>query len=444
MDLPAVEPSTTSAYTRRFWTIFLPLALSWSFMAVEAPLAMAVLGQAPDARLNAAALLVVFGIAIFLESPVIDLLSTCTTLGTHRKNYVVLSGFTWMMMAWVTVMHAAVTLTPLYDLVTLELLKVNPNVANAAHLPLILMIPWSACVGWRRSLQGFMIRHGNTRPISLGTFVRIATMAAVGFGTVAFTSLNGLVCVAVSLVCAVFAEAMFIHFASRPTIADLPEGDGETPVSYRRLFSFHLPLTASTAVMLTSTLFVTGALNLVPSQVLALAAWQTANATIFLFRASAFALPEAVISLWAPETKRLTARLCLYVGSVLSGLMLLFHVTTLDRQVFVHLYNTKNDQALMAGVAMLSTSLLPLVNAIASYYRGALTANHVTWARLVAIAASLGALALCLQFGVTQQWVGVVVAGVSVTVSAVVETVALALSLLMYDRRKMVKLPATT
>lgn len=402
-------------------------------MAIEAPTSMAVLGLRPDTTINNAAMLLLFAIAIFIESPVIDLLSTSTTLGTTKERWQSLSKFVWLMMAVVTVTHASVMFTPLYDVVV-NLMKADTVVADAARLPLQIMTPWSALVGWRRYLQGIMIKQGVTRPISVGTFVRILMIALVGFGLAFTTPLNGLVIVAIGLICSVGSEAMFIHFASRSVITNLPS-DPDSHMSIKQLSAFHFPLTASTMLMLTTPVIIAAALNRAPSPLIASAAWQVAGSVIWIFRSVTFALPEAVISLYDPGAgKKLLLRFCLTVGAVLSLTMIVFHFAGIDFLVFRHIYNAETEPATMAKIAIFACFAMPLANALMSYYRGALTAHHITWARMIGIAVGLVSLLVALGIGIKLGWLGVINVGVGSTFALFMEALALGLSYRIWSK----------
>ncbi len=83
-----------------------PLAISWLFMGLEGPICEGVINRLRQPEINAAAWPILMAIAIWIESPVIDLLSTSTTLAKDHQRYELISRFVWYLMAWVTVAHA--------------------------------------------------------------------------------------------------------------------------------------------------------------------------------------------------------------------------------------------------------------------------------------------------------------------------------------------------
>ena len=419
----AVLPLAPRDVTKVYW----PLALSWVFMALEGQIAMWLVGIMPETKISQAGLLIVMSLAIFIESPVIDLLSTSTTLGTTRRSYQALRKFALILMAWVTFAHCTVMFTPLYPLVSQGILGASPEVAGSAWYALALMPFWSACVGWRRFLQGIMIRAGVTRPISWGTLVRIIAMIGVGYPLV-FSPMHPLAVIGIAMSAAVFAEAVYVHVVSRPVVRRLPSGDGDPEPVLSGLFKFHLPLTAATMLMLTAPLFISRGLTSSSTPVLDMAAWQTASTVIWLFRTITFALPEALISVHRRGSELVLFRYCLLVGSGLTVLMLAFHFTKLDMLTFLGLFKADADVSERAALALLVCAALPALNAVMSYYRAMLTKEHVTSARLLAIGTSLFSLLAALALGSVLKMPGVVVAAFALTMAHIVEMFTLALA----------------
>lgn len=429
-------PAPAQLSQRAIFRLFYPLALSWIFMATESPVSNAILARSPNATVNTAAFLMLMAIAIFIESPVIDLLSTSTTLATGRTAYHAIRRFTVQIMIGVTIVHALVVLTPFYFVLTRTVLGLPEPVIQALHVPLQIMIPWSAFIGWRRHLQGLMIRTGATQPIGVGTFLRVATITGVGFGIMNRFGLTGLEVVAIALLASVAVEAVFMHWASRPTVHALEEapdilpahrnGDAAETLSTRRLWQFHGPLTLSSLVMLTTGPAVGAALARTPDAVVSMAAWQVASSLIWLMRTVTYALPEVVIAQYQGVASRAPlAAFCRNVGLTCSGLMLLAAVTGLDRWMFTVVLGVKPSVADSAHLAFWACVPLPALNAAMSYTRGVLTAHRQTMARMWAISVGVATLIGTLVVGVSAKWPGIVLGPVAVILGQVAEMIVL-------------------
>lgn len=396
-------------------------------MGLDGPVCESVINRLRNPEINAAAWPILMAIAIWIESPVIDLLSTSTTLAKDRQRYEQISRFVWYLLAWVTVAHAAIVLTPLYGVVAETLLGVKADVAAAARAGLIILVPWSAMIGWRRYLQGILIRHGHTRAIGLGTTARVSALAITAVGLYFFTQFPSIVIAASALTAGVATESALVHYLSRDVIARHFIGakvSAEQPLTMRQLAAFHFPLTATTMVNLLIVPLVSAGLARTDHPVLALAGFGVAGAILFLHRAVTFCLPEIVITLYKDQASVVKLRnFSLGVGACSSALILLLGVTGLDRVLFSWLIQAKPPIAEVAHLCYLFSAGAPLIDAAQAYVRGLLTAHHLTVSRLVAVLAAMAVLLGVLILGVSLRWNGPALAA-SAIVSALLAELA--------------------
>lgn len=411
--------------TRTVWRAFLPLALSWMLMAADSPICTRIAFWLPDGEVNTAAILALFSISILIESPVIDLLSTGTALVRTRESYAALARFSLFLMAACGLVHAVVALTPVYDIVTREWIGLQPAVADAARVPLALMVPWSPAIGWRRFQQGVLIRHGQSRAVGIGTMVRLVALVVVGAGLAVTRSFSGALVAAAALSASVVAECVAVHLLARRAVEALPDG-GERP-SMRALFRFHLPLTGSTVFQLLGFAAMVPALSRMPDPVLGLATWQSLAAVSFFAQTVTFAIPEVVIT-YADRLGawRVLTAFCLKIGIGLTVAVGLIVVTGADRWVFESLLQTTPRVAKAAGWGLGVLAFVPLLRAVSNLYRGFLTAAGITVARLAATAVGSSALVGLLALGVALGWSGTQAAVVAVLGSTAAEMVVLA------------------
>lgn len=399
-------------------------------MAIESPIAISVISRMANSEINQAAFQPLMALALLIESPVIDLLTTSTTLGKDRQHYEQLSRFVWKMMGLVTVVHALVALTPLYWIVTLDIINLDLEVAKAARIGLMIMVPWSAFIGWRRYLQGILIRNGQTRLIGYGTAIRMATMGVVSIGLFQLAGLPSITIVALALLASVAAEAVFAHFASRPVIQERLAFDDPSlkPLTQRFLAHFHLPLTATTLITILSQPLVSTALARSPESILSLASFQVASSIIWLHRTIVFALPEVIITLYQDgQNDAKLKRFCLIIGFATSGVLAFTAVTNLDSWIFRAVLGVTNERTIQtAHLCLVMSCFLPFLGALQSYLRGVLAAHHLTVSRLAAIFVGLACMITFLIIGVVLKWPGVVTASVALTVAQFAELIILA------------------
>ena len=409
------------------FAFYRPLALSWIFMAIESPICVAILSRLAAAETSIAALFIMGSISLWIESPVIDLLATSTTLTKDHKSYVTISKFAWIVMGLVTFVHGIVAFTPIFEHVTLHYMSLEPAVAKAAGLGMKIMTPWSALIGWRRYRQGILIRYGRTRSVGRGTFVRMSILTISGILLALFSPLPGIAVAACALVLSVGAEALYAHWSSAQAIRqNLSENHGNGGVTLRQLAGFHIPLTLTTMLTLVSNPLVANALAKADNSTAALASWQISMTLLWLMRTTVYALPEVVISL--AKSREMEQRLLwfsLRVGYAATGTLLLLGLTGLDRLFFRYILHSDVKLLDLAHTAFLWGSLLPLIGAGQCYLRGILTLRHQTPARLWAITAGTAALGGGLFVLASRGMSSVATAAATVTAAMALELVVL-------------------
>jgi len=399
-------------------------------MAIESPIAIIILSRLPGSEVATAAFLIMMGLALWIESPVIDMLSTSTTLARNHDDVLVIRRFVLLVIGLVTAVHAIVAFSPLFMLFTRDVMGVPEPVAVQAHLGFRIMVFWSACIGWRRYLQGILIRYGKTKRIGAGTFVRMATMAMSGALLFLNTSLPSIEIAAIALMCSVFGEVAYVHFAAMPILRKLeledPTPENTSPLDLRRLFKFHMPLTATTAMMMLGTPLVGAALSRADNSILQLAGWQVALSIVWLHRTVVYALPEVVITLFRDEQSRAALRkFSITVGFITSAALLVTAFTGLDLWLFTNVLRAKTDVANVAHIALLACAALPFIGALQSYLRGMLTAYHLTGARFLAVIVAMVCLCALLSLSVALGVAGVLSAAAAQTLALIAELFAL-------------------
>lgn len=381
------------------------------------------INRSSENRIQLAAFLVLFSISLFIESPVIDLLATSTTLAKGPKSFAAIRRFSILTMFIAGAVHLVIAATPLLDIILSKFMGQDPEVVRAAKIPMLIMVAWSPAIGWRRHVQGLLIRQGVTNPIGWGTACRLVSLIA--FGSISFYigHLEGAEIGAIALVGSVVLEALFIHVAwvviRKRMVWDETQ---DVELSQREIAQFHFPLTASTMVVLLSLPMISAAIARSPQGILAMNAWQVSASLAFLLRSVGFALPEVVIANYSEgPAHRLLFRFCASVGICFSAIILFLTIFRIDQPYFSHVNRADTDVVTMAHLALSFTLLLPLATSITNFWKGVLTSRKVTLSRLIATLASFLVLAICLLVGVQLKANGVVSSAIAVTVSQAVE-----------------------
>lgn len=276
-----------------------PLALSWICMAGELPALTAVVSRLPEPKVNLAAYGgVVFPLALIVESPVIMLLAASTALTRDRDSYRRLYRFMMGAGALLTLLHALVAFTPLFDVVVGGLLRPPPEVVPGARLGLMIMLPWTWAIGHRRFHQGLLIRSGRSRLVGLGTVIRISTVLIILLVCLRLGRLPGIAVACLGVIGGVLVELAYVALASRAAVAELlPRRPEEVPITARSFLAFYVPLVLTSLLSLMALPIVAAALARMPQALDSLAAWPALDGLLFILQSGGVALNEVVVAL---------------------------------------------------------------------------------------------------------------------------------------------------
>lgn len=244
-------------------------------MAVAEALISAGLARVPRPEVALAAFGAVLPVALLIASPVVPLLHAANALGYKRATRRLVFRFMLAVGVLCAGLHAAVALTPLYAVVFRDWLGLPAAVVHAARLGLIYLIPWGPAIGWRRYYQGVLIRRGATRPVGIGTGVRVVVVAIVLAAGLVLRPELGVAVGGLALTAGVVGEAVFITIAARALGEAADEGGPD--LSLWRLVVFFVPLVLTNGVYILS--FTVAAAELARGRlpVASLAAWPVAT-----------------------------------------------------------------------------------------------------------------------------------------------------------------------
>jgi hypothetical protein len=253
-----------------------------------------------------------------------------------------------------------------------------------------------------------------------------------------FTDFPGIAVGTISLSTGVIAEAIFAHVAARKTIRDVflspvKLSKDEEHLSYLDLVKFQIPLALSNMIYLAASPLISTALARGVNPIKDLAAWPVVNSLLFILRAPAVSLPEAVIALYAGQGREKPLRMFSQrVGGALSAILLIMGITPLAGLYFTYLIGISPELTQIAISGAQAGILLPLMTALLYYYRGILTAQKLTVPITAGMVVELLVMALVLFGGVYLQFSGVLVAAAALTAGIAVD----ALLLFIYIKTK--------
>ncbi len=405
----------TALTYRRIIHTWWPLAASWLLMTAELPLIAAVIARLPHPEINLAAWGVVFSLAIIIQSPSTMMLAASTALSRDWDSYLKLRKFMLAIGAALTLLHAALALTPLFDLLLVRLLALPPEIIEPVRLGLALMIPWSWGTAYRRFQQGVLIRFDHSRVVIWGSLIRVGTdclLLAIGYS---LGSLPGVAVGAVGIIAGVLMEDIYTGWRVQPTLRHQlrPAPPAAEPLTLRGFLNFYLPLAATVLLLLLVQPLVAAALSRMPNPLESLAVWPVIFGLLTMWQSVGIAYNEAVIALLDDARAVAVLRRFTWVlGGLASLLLLAMALSPLAALWFEAVAGLTPALAELAREALLLGSLLPLLRVLHSWFQGIITHSRHTRGISEAVALSLLVSAMLLSGGVLWGGLGGVFVGV--------------------------------
>lgn len=370
-------------------------------MATEGPLIAAVIARMPDPTFNLAAHGVTFALAILIEAPVIMLMSAATALVRDRTSFLKLRNFAFALNFLSTAGLLVLLIPGVFNWVTGSLIGLPTEVSSLTYGALWFMLPWPGAIGYRRFLQGVLIRAGKTRLVAWGTVIRLIAMALASLCGFLWLDMPGSWIGAMALGIGVSVEAVAARFMAAPTVRGLLDGKGDLEatgreISYRDIASFYLPLALTSLIGLTVQPLLTFFMGRSVAPLESLAVFPVVHSLSFFFRSMGLAFQDVAIALMGErlENFRELRRFALTLGGATSLGIALVGFTPLSHVWFVSVSGLTPE---LTAFALIPTRLLvplPFLSVILSLQRAILVEGRRTQHITVASAVELAAVAL--------------------------------------------------
>ncbi|MBN1149124.1 MAG: hypothetical protein JXA78_17830 [Anaerolineales bacterium] len=364
------------ASLKRVLVTWWPLAASWLLMAIELPALSAIVARLPEPEINLAAYGgVVFPIALIIESPIIMLLAASTALSKDLDSYNKIRRFMMTAGASLTALHALIAFTPLYYVVVEGVIGAPQEIVEPARLGLMIMLPWTWSIAYRRFNQGTLIRFGHSQTVGIGTVVRLASNGMVlGIGY-ALGEIPGIVVGASAVATGVTCEAIYVGLVkSRVLNRELKLAEAvDPPLSWGDFWAFYIPLVMTSLLSLLANPIGSAALSRMPQALASLAAWPVITGLVFMFRSLGIAFNEVVVALLdEAHTYNSLKRFTTILAATTTVVLLLITVTPLSQFWFESVSALSPELAEMARNGLWLALPLPALSVLQSWYQGAI------------------------------------------------------------------------
>lgn len=376
MTTHGADRLTTRTVFKTWW----PLAASWILMSLEGPLLSIVIARLANPKIHLAAYgSLVFPIALLIEAPIIMLLAASTALCKDWDAYRKIRRFMHIASGSLTALHAVIALSPLYILLARNVLQVPEEIIAPGRIGLLVMLPWTWSIAYRRFNQGVLIRYGHSMAVGIGTAVRLVsngTVLAIGY---LIGSLPGTVVATAGIAVGVVSEALYAGLRVRPVVRKhlAPSRDVGTPpeggtrLTYRAFFSFYIPLSLTSLVLLGARPILTAAISRMPNALDSLAVLPVITGLSFLLSSMGIAYSEVVIAhVGTPGSSRTLRRFAYGLVLTTSTVLVLIASTPLSRIWFGTITGLSTDLIGLARNGLWFALLLPAFAVLQSWFQG--------------------------------------------------------------------------
>ena len=378
-------------------------------MAAEGPFLAAMIARMPGPEFNLGAYGVAFALAILIEAPVIMLMSAATSLVKDRISYLKMRNFSRGLILGTTLLLLIVLVPGVYRWLTETLLQLPAEVADLTYGALWFFLPWPSAIGYRRFLQGVLIRAGKTRLVAIGTLIRLLAMTVAALLGYLLLDIPGAWVGGLALGTGVTVEAIAARFMAAETVRDLLAEEGNSAytgrtVTYRAIATFYLPLALTSLIGLTIQPLLTFFMGRSVSPVESLAIYPVVHSLSFFFRSVGFAYQDAAIALIGErfEHYRELRRFCFTLGAVTTAGLALVAFTPLFQLWFTVLSGLTPELTSFALIPARIIVPLPFLSVLLSFQRAILVegrrTQHITWASVIEVT-TVAVLFLTLGFG---------------------------------------------
>jgi len=363
-------------------------------MAIEGPILTSVIARLHNPAYNLAAYGVAVALAMFIESPVIMLLSTTVALAKDKKSMRVLHRFMVRVNVGVTVGMCVVSVPAVYDVLVHSVIQLPDDVAALMYWGLVTMIPWPAAIGYRRYYQGLLIRNGRTRRVAYGTVVRLLSMAGTAAMLVLLSPLSGVVIGTVSLTSGVILEAFATRWMAKAVLEQYNAQKDDAcaaPPSMRDVLRFYVPLAMTSIIGFVVTPMLAFFLGRSRYPVESLAVLPVVDSFVFFFRSFGFSYQEVGIALLGENNKnyKQIKRVGMMILAATTIALAIVAFTPLSSLLFVHAYGLTESLAAFAVLPTMILVALPAFSVLYSLQRAALIVARknivVAWSTIIEV-----------------------------------------------------------
>jgi hypothetical protein len=372
-------------------------------MAAEPAALAAVVARLENPSINLAAYgSVAFPLIGILQAPILTLLSLSTTMSKDWDSFVKGRRLMFYLGGGLTVLYLILTFSPLYYWVVQNVISAPPEVVEPARMGMVIGIPWSFAVAYRRFHQGMMIRFDHSRAITVGTLLRFAADAAVLVAGYMIGKLPGASLASLMMSVGTITEAVYVGLRVRPILRNelRPAPPLANPVSIWEMLVFFIPLGMMPLLNQLIRPIGSAALSRMPHPLATLAIWPVIASFSSLIATPGGALNEVVIAMLdRPGARVALLRFTRILMVVQFTVFVVIAFTPLSSWWFSSVSGLEPDLTHLAQSAFMLLIPASLFSPLQSWFSGIILHSRKSRSVTEAMAIYLGVYTAALVFG---------------------------------------------
>lgn len=352
------------------------------------------ISRLPDVLNQLAAFGFSFAIALLIEGPVIHMLSAGTAITNSVASYKKLLSIQRFLAIATTLIHIFLSITPVFRFMAINVMSLPPELFTPAHQAFVVLIPWSATIGYRRLWQGVMIKHGRSKYVPIVMYIRIGLAAFVLTLGIIFQPVGGALLGGITLSIGVISGMISAYIFAKPCLDALPKTD-ESDISKNQMVAFYVPLAITSMINLGVRPLLNIGIVRGTHAVESLALWPVVLAYLFLYTSLSQSLQEIVIAEYKNENLKVIKSFVNTVATVIAGAYLLIYlISPLWKIWFVNISNVPTELLIYLPISLGMFIIMPVVSAKISWFRAILVAERETTSLTYAVFVNIGTLLL--------------------------------------------------
>jgi hypothetical protein len=334
-------------------------------------------------------------LGVFVEAPVIMMMSASTALVKDKSSYISLRNYSFLLNGITTLIMIVLIMPPVFTLISQKLIGLPVEVAKITHAATFFLVPWPGAIGYRRFYQGVMIRHNLTRRVAFGTIIRISSIIFTALICYLFLTIRGAAVGTLSLAVGVTVEAiasrLMAHGCVKKLMAEDPDESKSQTLSVGYITGFYFPLVMTSILGIAVFPMVTFFMGKSRMPIESLAVLPVIHSLVFVFRSLGISFQEVVIALLGKNNENRIA-LRNFAAILGSGVFAALSLVAFTPMAFVWFHDVSGLSLELTQFAIPPTmimAMLPGLMVILSYQRGFLVNKKRTTPITIAAAIEL-------------------------------------------------------